>query len=258
MSLIKAAADGMFRMFPGKQRCFGARLGAQVQSSPPWSYEQSYPSYLSPMASPSVHSTTPLSSSRATGLPAISDMPRRLPGSSDLSPFPGQFERQFPGLSSLTESRFSGPRMHYPATFTYTPPVTSAMSLGSAHYHTYLPPPYPGSTQSQNGPFQTGSAPYLYYGASSAAAAGSYQFSMVPGGGDRSPSRTMVPPCTSASTGSTLVNPNLPGQSEGGGVDGGGGGGDGSHSNSPTVLNAGSGGGGGGGRGMDEAVWRPY
>ena len=32
------------------------------------------------MASPSVHSTTPLSSSRGTGLPAISDVPRRLPG----------------------------------------------------------------------------------------------------------------------------------------------------------------------------------
>ncbi|MEQ2274540.1 Runt- transcription factor 2 [Xenotaenia resolanae] len=210
----------------------------QSQSSPPWSYEQTYPSYLSPMASPSVHSTTPLSSSRGTGLPAISDVPRRLPGSSDLSPFPGQFERQFPGLSSITDSRFSSPRMHYPATFTYTPPVTSAMTLGSAHYHTYLPPPYPGSTQSQSGPFQTSSTPYLYYGASS----NSYQFSMVPGG-DRSPSR-MVPPCTSASTGTSLVNPNLPSQTEGG-VDG-----DGSHSNSPTVLNP-------GGR-MDEAVWRPY
>ncbi|KAM4528899.1 runt-related transcription factor 2b isoform 4-T4 [Fundulus diaphanus] len=210
----------------------------QSQSSPPWSYEQTYPSYLSPMASPSVHSTTPLSSSRGTGLPAISDVPRRLPASSDLSPFPGQFERQFPSLSSITDSRFSSPRMHYPATFTYTPPVTSAMTLGSAHYHTYLPPPYPGSTQSQSGPFQTSSTPYLYYGASS----NSYQFSMVPGG-DRSPSR-MVPPCTSASTGTSLVNPNLPSQSEGG-VDG-----DGSHSNSPTVLNP-------GGR-MDEAVWRPY
>ncbi|XP_054604394.1 runt-related transcription factor 2b isoform X2 [Nothobranchius furzeri] len=209
----------------------------QSQSSPSWSYEQTYPSYLSPMASPSVHSTTPLSSSRSTGLPAISDVPRRLPGSSDLSPFPGQFERQFPSLSSIADSRFSSPRMHYPPTFTYSPPVTSAMSLGSAHYH-YLPPPYPGSTQSQSGPFQTSSTPYLYYGASS----NSYQFSMVPGG-DRSPSR-MIPPCTSASTGTSLVNPNLPTQTEGG-VDG-----DGSHSNSPTVLNP-------GGR-MDEAVWRPY
>lgn len=52
----------------------------QSQSSPPWFNEQAYSSYLSPMASPSVHSTTPLSSSRATGLPSISDVPRRLPG----------------------------------------------------------------------------------------------------------------------------------------------------------------------------------
>ncbi|XP_053470235.1 runt-related transcription factor 2b isoform X4 [Ictalurus furcatus] len=222
----------------------------QSQSSPPWFNDQAYSSYLSPMASPSVHSTTPLSSSRATGLPSINDVPRRLPGnlqpqapagSTDLTPFPGQFERQFPGFSSLTESRFSSPRMHYPATFTYTPtPVTTGMSLGSAHYHTYLPPPYPGSTQSQSGPFQSSSTPYLYYGASS----GSYQFSMVPGG-DRSPSR-MLPTCTSASTGASLINASLPVQADGGsGVEE-----DGSHSNSPTVLNP-------AGR-MDEGVWRPY
>uniref|UniRef100_A0A8C9T1X3 Runt-related transcription factor n=1 Tax=Scleropages formosus TaxID=113540 RepID=A0A8C9T1X3_SCLFO len=212
----------------------------QSQSSPPWSYEQPYTPYLSQMTSPSIHSTTPLSSTRATGLPAISDVPRRLSGASDLSPFsdPRQFERQFPGLDPIAASRFSSPRMHYPATFTYTPtPVTSGMSLGSAHYHTYLPPPYPGSTQNQSGPFQTSSTPYLYYGASS----GSYQFSMVPGG-DRSPSR-MLPPCTSASTGSSLINPNLPSQSDV--VDA-----DGSHSSSPTVLNS-------SGR-MDESVWRPY
>ncbi|XP_048046344.1 RUNX family transcription factor 2a isoform X2 [Megalobrama amblycephala] len=216
----------------------------QAQSSPPWSYEQPYTPYLSQMTSPSIHSTTPLSSTRATGLPTISDVPRRLSGTSDLSPFsadPRQFERQFPGLSTLTESRFPSPRMHYPATFTYTPtPVTSGMSLGmstTTHYHTYLPPPYPGSTQNQSGPFQTSSTPYLYYGASS----GSYQFSMVPGG-DRSPSR-MLPPCTSASTGSTLINPNLPNQTDGGEADG-------SHSSSPTVLNS-------SGR-MDESVWRPY
>ncbi|XP_068070471.1 runt-related transcription factor 2 isoform X2 [Danio rerio] len=216
----------------------------QVQSSPPWSYEQPYPPYLSQMTSPSIHSTTPLSSTRATGLPTISDVPRRLSGTSELSPFsadPRQFERQFPSLSSLTDSRFPSPRMHYPATFTYTPtPVTSGMSLGmstTTHYHTYLPPPYPGSTQNQSGPFQTSSTPYLYYGASS----GSYQFSMVPGG-DRSPSR-MLPPCTSASTGSTLINPNLPNQTDGGEADG-------SHSSSPTVLNS-------SGR-MDESVWRPY
>ncbi|XP_076872956.1 runt-related transcription factor 2b isoform X2 [Brachyhypopomus gauderio] len=162
-------------------------------------------------------------------------------GSTDLSPFPGQFERQFPGFSSLTESRFSSPRMHYPATFTYTPtPASTGMSLGSAHYHTYLPPPYPGSTQSQSGPFQSSSTPYLYYGASS----GSYQFSMVTGG-DRSPSR-MLPACTSASTGNTLGSSTLPVQADGAG----GGDEDGSHSNSPTILNP-------AGR-MDEGVWRPY
>ncbi|XP_043918590.1 runt-related transcription factor 2 isoform X2 [Protopterus annectens] len=211
----------------------------QAQSSPPWSYDQSYSPYLSQMTSPSIHSTTPLSSSRATGLPAIADVPRRLSGASDLSPFSDP--RQFPSLSSLTDSRFSNPRMHYPASFTYTPtPVTSGMSLGmsaTTHYHTYLPPPYPGSSQNQSGPFQTSSTPYLYYGTSS----GSYQFSMVPGG-DRSPSR-MLPPCTSASTGNTLINPSLPTQSDG--VDA-----DGSHSSSPTVLTS-------SGR-MDESVWRPY
>ncbi|XP_018429599.1 PREDICTED: runt-related transcription factor 2 isoform X3 [Nanorana parkeri] len=209
----------------------------QAQSSPPWSYDQSYPSYLSQMTSPSIHSTTPLSSSRGTGLPAISDVPRRLSGASELGPFSDP--RQFTSISSLTESRFSNPRMHYPATFTYTPPVTSGMSLGmsaTTHYHTYLPPPYPGSSQNQSGPFQTSSTPYLYYGTSS----GSYQFPMVPGG-DRSPSR-MLPPCTT-SNGSTLLNPNLGNQNDG--VDA-----DGSHSSSPTVLNS-------SGR-MDESVWRPY
>ncbi|XP_064911754.1 runt-related transcription factor 2 isoform X3 [Patagioenas fasciata] len=210
----------------------------QAQSSPPWSYDQSYPSYLSQMTSPSIHSTTPLSSTRGTGLPAITDVPRRLSGASELGPFSDP--RQFTSISSLTESRFSNPRMHYPATFTYTPPVTSGMSLGmsaTTHYHTYLPPPYPGSSQNQSGPFQTSSTPYLYYGTSS----GSYQFPMVPGG-DRSPSR-MLPPCTTAANGSALLNPNLPAQSDGVEADG-------SHSSSPTVLNS-------SGR-MDESVWRPY
>ncbi|NXR23375.1 RUNX2 factor, partial [Cinclus mexicanus] len=228
----------------------------QAQSSPPWSYDQSYPSYLSQMTSPSIHSTTPLSSTRGTGLPAITDVPRRLSGKDSLLPKtimqrgtglaeaaslgPFSDPRQFTSISSLTESRFSNPRMHYPATFTYTPPVTSGMSLGmsaTTHYHTYLPPPYPGSSQNQSGPFQTSSTPYLYYGTSS----GSYQFPMVPGG-DRSPSR-MLPPCTTTSNGSTLLNPNLPTQSDGVEADG-------SHSSSPTVLNS-------SGR-MDESVWRPY
>ncbi|NWZ62868.1 RUNX2 factor, partial [Acrocephalus arundinaceus] len=228
----------------------------QAQSSPPWSYDQSYPSYLSQMTSPSIHSTTPLSSTRGTGLPAITDVPRRLSGKDSVLPKtimqrgtglaaaaslgPFSDPRQFTSISSLTESRFSNPRMHYPATFTYTPPVTSGMSLGmsaTTHYHTYLPPPYPGSSQNQSGPFQTSSTPYLYYGTSS----GSYQFPMVPGG-DRSPSR-MLPPCTTTSNGSTLLNPNLPTQSDGVEADG-------SHSSSPTVLNS-------SGR-MDESVWRPY
>lgn len=52
----------------------------QAQSSPPWSYDQSYPSYLSQMTPPSIHSTTPLSSTRGTGLPAITDVPRRISG----------------------------------------------------------------------------------------------------------------------------------------------------------------------------------
>nr|XP_028577697.1 runt-related transcription factor 2 isoform X2 [Podarcis muralis] len=163
----------------------------------------------------------------------------QITGASELGPFSDP--RQFASLSSLTESRFSNPRMHYPGTFTYAPPVTSGMSLGmssTTHYHTYLPPPYPGSSQNQSGPFQTSSTPYLYYGTSS----GSYQFPMVPGG-DRSPSR-MLPPCTTTSNGgSALLNPNLPNQNEGVEADG-------SHSSSPTVLNS-------SGR-MDESVWRPY
>ncbi|XP_007902437.1 runt-related transcription factor 3 [Callorhinchus milii] len=174
----------------------------------------------------------------------------QMPGSSDLSPFsdPRQFERQFPGLSSLADSRFADPRVHYPGTmpaaFTYsaTPPTTgiggiSMSSMAStARYHTYLPPPYPGSAQNQGGTFQAGASPYhLYYGTS----AGSYQFSMV--AGERSPTR-MLPSCTSASSGSSLMNPNLANQNDG--VDP-----NGSQSNSPTLTTTGR---------LDESVWRPY
>ncbi|XP_055512294.1 runt-related transcription factor 3 isoform X1 [Leucoraja erinacea] len=177
----------------------------------------------------------------------------QIQGSSDISPFtdPRQFERQFPGLSSLTESRFSDPRMHYPgamsaAAFTYSSaPSTTGIGgismtgmAATARYHTYLPPPYPGSAQNQSGPFQTSASPYhLYYGTS----AGSYQFSMV-AGGERSPTR-MLPSCTSVSTGSSLMNPNLAHQNDV--VDA-----DGSQSNSPTAMTT-------TGR-MDESVWRPY
>lgn len=149
-------------------------------------------------------------------------------------------ERSFPALPSISD-----PRMHYPGAFTYTPtPVSSAIGIGmsamstASRYHTYLPPPYPGSSQAQGGPFQTGSPSYhLYYGTS----AGSYQFSMI-SGGERSPPR-IHPPCTNASTGSALLNPSLPNQSDVVEAEG-------SHSNSPTNMASTA--------RLEEAVWRPY
>ncbi|XP_036286157.1 runt-related transcription factor 1 isoform X4 [Pipistrellus kuhlii] len=144
--------------------------------------------------------------------------------------------RQFPALPSISD-----PRMHYPGAFTYSPtPVTSGIGIGmsamgsASRYHTYLPPPYPGSSQAQGGPFPAGSPSYhLYYGAS----ASSYQFSVV---GERSPPR-ILPPCTNASTGAALLNPSLPTPSDAGEAEG-------SHSSSPTVPTA----------RLEEAVWRPY
>uniref|UniRef100_A0A672T0H5 Runt-related transcription factor n=1 Tax=Sinocyclocheilus grahami TaxID=75366 RepID=A0A672T0H5_SINGR len=210
----------------------------QMQTSPSWSYEQSYP-YLGPISTPAVHPTTPISPSRSAihcpDLTAFTD-PRM------------GLERSFPSLPSLPDGRFSDPRVPYPTgAFTYTPtPVTSAIGIGmsamsspAGRYHTYLPPAYPaGSSQAQAGPFQPGSSPYhLYY----SSAAGSYQFSMMPaggGGGERSPPR-ILPPCTNASTGSALLHPSLPNQSEVL-VEA-----EGSHSSSPTSLSV-------------EAVWRPY
>lgn len=192
---------------------------------------------------------------------AVTDRPLCcFPGTSDLNPFsdPRQFDRSFPALPALTESRFPDPRMHYPgamsAAFPYsaTPSGTGISSLSvasmpatSRFHHTYLPPPYPGAPQNQSGPFQANPSPYhLYYGASS----GSYQFSMVAGssgGGDRSPTR-MLASCTSSAASvatGNLMNPSLGGQSDNVEADG-------SHSNSPTALST-------PGR-MDEAVWRPY
>ncbi|KAJ8410449.1 hypothetical protein AAFF_G00193530 [Aldrovandia affinis] len=225
------------------------RHSRQMQTSPSWSYEQSYP-YLGQISTPTVHPTTPISPSRASGMSALSDLSSRLSGP-DLTAFSDPrmgLERPFSSLPSLPDGRFSDSRMHYPAgAFTYTPtPVTSAIGIGMsamtgpARYHTYLPPPYPGgSSQGQAGHFQTGSSPYhLYY----SAAAGSYQFSMVPGG-ERSPPR-ILPPCTNASTGSALLNPSLPNQSEVVEAEG-------SHSSSPTNMAT------GGGR-LEEVVWRPY
>lgn len=164
-------------------------------------------------------------------------------GASDLTAFSDPrvgIDRPFPAIPSISD-----PRMHYPGAFTYTPtPVSSGIGIGmsamttATRYHTYLPPPYPGSSQAQGGPFQTSSPSYhLYYGTS----AGSYQFSMM-SGGDRSPPR-ILPPCTNASTGSTLLNPNLPNQNDV--VDT-----EGSHSNSPTNMGTTA--------RLEEAVWRPY
>uniref|UniRef100_A0A3Q2YJM2 Runt-related transcription factor n=1 Tax=Hippocampus comes TaxID=109280 RepID=A0A3Q2YJM2_HIPCM len=192
-----------------------ATEGRQMQSSPSWSYDQSYP-YLGQISTPNIHTTNPLSPSRPD-LTAFSD-PRMT------------LERSFTSVPSLPDTRFSDPRVHYPPTaaFTYTPP-----------YHTYLPPPYPSNTphQGQNRPFQSTSSPYhVYY----STAAGSYQFSMMAGGGSgdgRSPPR-ILPPCTNASTGSPLLHPSLPSQNEGVAVEV-----ESSHSSSPANA---------------EAVWRPY
>ncbi|NWR94262.1 RUNX1 factor, partial [Furnarius figulus] len=173
----------------------------------------------------------------------VSVCPPSHPGASDLTAFSDPrvgIDRSFPALPSISD-----PRMHYPGAFTYTPtPVSSGIGIGmsamstATRYHTYLPPPYPGSSQAQGSPFQTSSPSYhLYYGTS----AGSYQFSMI-SGGDRSPPR-IHPPCTNASTGSTLLNPNLPNQSDVVEAEG-------SHSNSPTNMASTA--------RLEEAVWRPY
>ncbi|XP_071423360.1 runt-related transcription factor 1 isoform X1 [Pithys albifrons albifrons] len=215
----------------------------QVQPSPPWSYDQSY-QYLGSIAAPSVHPATPISPGRAGGMSSLTaELSSRLSSASDLTAFSDPrvgIDRSFPALPSISD-----PRMHYPGAFTYTPtPVSSGIGIGmsamstATRYHTYLPPPYPGSSQAQGSPFQTSSPSYhLYYGTS----AGSYQFSMI-SGGDRSPPR-IHPPCTNASTGSTLLNPNLPTQSDVVEAEG-------SHSNSPTNMATTA--------RLEEAVWRPY
>uniref|UniRef100_A0A8C6V3F0 Runt-related transcription factor n=1 Tax=Neogobius melanostomus TaxID=47308 RepID=A0A8C6V3F0_9GOBI len=217
----------------------------QMQSSPSWSYDQSYP-YLGQITTPTVHSANPLSPGRSS-----LELSSRLTGP-DLTAFSDPrmtIERPFSSLPSLPDSRFPDPRVHYPATaaaFTYSPAhnTVSNGALGIGRYHTYLPPPYSANTphQTQNGPFQSTSSPYhLYY------STGSYQFSMMTGGDrgtngadSRSPPR-ILPPCTNASTGSALLHPSLPNQSEGVGVEV-----ESSHSSSPTNMAA------------VEAVWRPY
>ncbi|XP_076152956.1 runt-related transcription factor 1 isoform X3 [Alosa pseudoharengus] len=219
----------------------------QMQTSPSWSYEQPYP-YLSQISTPTVHPTTPISPSR-NSIHSLSFFLLRHTGS-ELTAFSDPrmtLERPFTSLSTIPDGRFSDPRMHYPTgAFPYPPtPVTNAIGIGmsamtgpTGRYPTYLPPPYPSaSSQGQGGPFQASSSPYhLYYSTT----AGSYQFSMMAGGGggERSPPR-ILPPCTNASTGSTLLHPSLPNQSDVVVET------EGSHSSSPTNMSA-------------EAVWRPY
>uniref|UniRef100_A0A3B3ILP0 RUNX family transcription factor 1 n=2 Tax=Oryzias latipes TaxID=8090 RepID=A0A3B3ILP0_ORYLA len=228
----------------------------QMQSSPSWSYEQSYP-YLGQITTSSVHAASPLS----PGHSSLSDLSSRLTGP-DIAAFGDPrmaLERPFTSLTSLPDTRFSDPRVHYPPTaaaFTYNPThntvsngalgITMATAMATTptgRYHTYLPPPYSANTphQTQNAPFQSTSSPYhLYYSATT----GSYQFSMMAGGGGGSDSRTpprILPPCTNASTGSSLLHPSLPNQNEGVDVQV-----ESSHSSSPNNMAAG------------EAVWRPY
>uniref|UniRef100_A0A7N6AVE7 Runt-related transcription factor n=1 Tax=Anabas testudineus TaxID=64144 RepID=A0A7N6AVE7_ANATE len=128
----------------------------QMQSSPSWPYDQSYP-YLSQITTPTVHTANPLSPGRSS----LGDLSSRLTGS-DLTAFSDPrmtLERPFTSLPSLPDSRFSDPRVHYPPTaaaFTYTPshnPVsngalgitmaTAMATTPAGRYHTYLPPPYP-------------------------------------------------------------------------------------------------------------------
>ncbi|MBN3312685.1 RUNX3 factor, partial [Atractosteus spatula] len=196
---------------------------------------------IDPLCTPSCHWCQALVSNPNT-LDSCSVRPRINVRTSDIFSNP----RQFPSLSTLADPRFSDPRMHYPG-FTYSASPSSTGIGGismtsmsaSSRYHTYLPPPYPGPSQNQSGPFQANSSPYhLYYGTGS----GSYQFSMVTAGGERSPTR-MLPSCTSATTGNNLMNTNLTSHSDGIEADG-------SHSNSPTTMTT-------PGR-MDETVWRPY
>uniref|UniRef100_A0A3P9KWW3 Runt-related transcription factor n=1 Tax=Oryzias latipes TaxID=8090 RepID=A0A3P9KWW3_ORYLA len=232
------------------------RQSRQMQSSPSWSYEQSYP-YLGQITTSGVHTASPLS----PGHSSLSDLSSRLTGP-DLAAFGDPrmaLERPFTSLTSLPDTRFSDPRVHYPPTaaaFTYNPThntvsngalgITMATAMATTptgRYHTYLPPPYSANTphQTQNAPFQSTSSPYhLYYSATT----GSYQFSMMAGGGGGSDSRTpprILPPCTNASTGSSLLHPSLPNQNEGVDVQV-----ESSHSSSPNNMAAG------------EAVWRPY
>ncbi|XP_030345006.1 runt-related transcription factor 2 isoform X1 [Strigops habroptila] len=116
----------------------------QAQSSPPWSYDQSYPSYLSQMTSPSIHSTTPLSSTRGTGLPAITDVPRRLSDSDPCTPdappaatSPATSEDPGPFTAATSPSSSSDT-----GTASFSPPLPACV----AALHSKLPPIAPSTS----------------------------------------------------------------------------------------------------------------
>nr|XP_023956867.1 runt-related transcription factor 2 isoform X4 [Chrysemys picta bellii] len=118
----------------------------QAQSSPPWSYDQSYPSYLSQMTSPSIHSTTPLSSSRGTGLPAITDVPRRLSDSEPCTPdtpsataSPSSSEEHGPSTAPSSPSPSCEP-----GASSFSPPLSACIST----FHPELPPIPPPTSAS--------------------------------------------------------------------------------------------------------------
>ncbi|XP_062494478.1 runt-related transcription factor 2 isoform X3 [Pezoporus occidentalis] len=118
----------------------------QAQSSPPWSYDQSYPSYLSQMTSPSIHSTTPLSSTRGTGLPAITDVPRRLSDSDPCTPdappaatSPATSEDPGPFTAATSPSSSSDT-----GTASFSPPLPACV----AALHPKLPPIAPSTSAS--------------------------------------------------------------------------------------------------------------
>eukprot|EP00075_Anas_platyrhynchos_P003395 XP_005029178.1 runt-related transcription factor 2 isoform X2 [Anas platyrhynchos] len=125
----------------------------QAQSSPPWSYDQSYPSYLSQMTSPSIHSTTPLSSTRGTGLPAITDVPRRLSDSEPCTPdappaatSPPTSEDPGPFTAPTSPSSSSDP-----GTTSFSPPLPACV----AALHP-KPPPISPSTSASAGTVHAG------------------------------------------------------------------------------------------------------
>ncbi|XP_078736630.1 runt-related transcription factor 3-like [Lampetra fluviatilis] len=192
-----------------------------AQTSPPWPFEQPYPSYL-----PQVGVGAPSGMGSTSG--PLS--PARTLSTQDLQ---GVFNPSRMGLHHDGQFALPDPRLHYPGAFAY-PHLTPAPPP-SPRYHAYLPPPYPGSPprHAPSSAYQNGgppSGPYaLFYGAPPSGAAGGYQLSLVAGASDqRSPE---LPGSVGACAEGTESDGSCP-------------------SVSPGALGA--------VRAMEEAVWRPY